>query len=68
MMFVSIDGRLSHPPRLHPPRNFHRIKPPYATDPYGRQLTRADPISERDLVKAEEIADLSDGEQAGTRE
>jgi len=37
-------------------------------DPYGRQLTGADPISKCDIMEAEKVADLSDGEQAGTRE
>lgn len=34
-------------------------------DPHGRQVTRADPISERNFVKAERVADLRDGEKAG---
>jgi hypothetical protein len=34
-------------------------------DPNGRQLTSADPIPQRDFVKAEKFADLDDGEQAG---
>jgi hypothetical protein len=38
---------------------------PVEIDPHGRQLTGADPISERDFVEAEKVADLGDAEQAG---